>query len=427
MPPESLRPEAYRCRREHPDGPLFVPKGRYTDAGFAVREHEQLWAQSWQLACVEEQVARPGDYLEVQVGRDSILIVRGADDELRAFHNVCSHRGYRLCEGSGNTDLIRCGFHDWCYDLKGRLRGIAYGSRFGELDRERLGLRPVRLDRWGRLVFVNLSDDAPGLEEALDPVPAELEAFRLDEMRCHWAGSVPMEGNWKTTIDAFGEIYHVLGIHPQLQAMMDDSTTRFECWERGHSMMCIPFGVASPAAGQPSESEIFSAYVGTYGNMLDHEASEADSVEVPEGSTARAHAEQRVCRRAERLGLDFKGFDTSRLLDDWHYLVFPNLIFNVHAEIYTIFRARPGPDPDRSAFDFFFFSRRPKHAEDEVVPPQFTHFEGKTGIEVLDQDLDGIARVQAGLRSSGFSDMIFGNFENRLANMHEELDRRLAL
>jgi phenylpropionate dioxygenase-like ring-hydroxylating dioxygenase large terminal subunit len=295
------------------------------------------------------------------------------------------------------------------------------------VDRAALGLRPARLERWGRLVFVNLDPGAPPLAQALAPVPEELAAFRLDEMRCHWAGTVPMAGNWKTTIDAFGEIYHLLGVHPQMKPMMDDLHTRFECWPNGHSMMCIPFGVPSPLAGKVSEREVFQSYVYTYGGLLDHEPSDHEKVDVPHGRSARQHAEQRVAARGRRLGLDYSGFDTSRLLDDWHYLLFPNLIFNVHAEMYTIFRATPDADPERSSFDFFFFRRVAAAERDEQARPRFTRFEGRTGIEVLDQDLDGIARVQAGLRSSAFREMTFGNFETRLANMHQELDRRLGL
>ena len=417
----------FRCHRDAQDGPVLVPKGRYTDPAFAALEHERLWPRAWQLACVEEQVPGAGDYVEVPIGRDSVLVVRGTDGELRAFHNVCSHRGYRLCEGTGSLEEIRCGFHDWCYDLKGRLRGMPYAARFGAVDREALGLRPVKLDRWGRMVFVNLDAQAPPLAESLAPVPAELEAFRLDEMRCHAAGTVPMQGNWKTTIDAFSEIYHLLGIHPQMKPMMNDLDTHFACWERGHSMMCIPFGVPSPIVGKISEREVFQSYVYTYGGLLDHDAADFEAVDVPEGLSARQHAEQRVAARGARLGLDYGGFDTSRLLDDWHYLVFPNLIFNVHAEMYTIFRATPGQGPDQSSFDFWFFRRLPAGERDAQPKPEFTVFTGKTGIEVLDQDLDGIARVQAGLQSSGFRDMIFGNFETRLANMHQELDRRLEL
>ena len=192
-------------------------------------------------------------------------------------------------------------------------------------------------------------------------------------------------------------------------------------------MMCIPFGRNSPILGKLTEREIFNAYVETYGHMLDHDPSEAGSLDLPEGVSARQHAEHRVKARGERLGLDYRGFETSRLLDDWHYLVFPNLIFNVHAEMYTIFRAIPGASPGTSAFDFFFFRRLPADGREGHAKPAFTRFEGHTGIEVLDQDLDGIARVQRGLQSPGFEDLVFGNFEIRLANMHQELDRRLEL
>ena len=415
----------YGIRRE-PQGPVQVPAGRYTDEEFARLERERLWPRVWQLACVEEQVAEPGDWIEYRVGEDSYVIVRGKDAELRAFHNVCSHRGFRICEGSGNSSELRCGFHHWRYDLDGTLRGVSLGRQFGPLDRKALGLKPVRVQTWGRLVFLNPSPEGPELEEFLGEMPGQLAAFELDAVSCESTLSIPVEGNWKTTVDAFNEIYHAQGIHPQMDAMLDDVNTSYRCWPGGHSMMCIPFGVASPRLGpEVTEREVLDSYFLNYGAMIGKRP--GDEIPLEPGTRPRDYLIERIRRRAKERGLDYSRFDDSQVIDDWHFVAFPNLVFNVHADFYTVFRARPGAHPNTSFFDFWMFRRlAPDHPRAFAAPPH-QELEGGTRItEVLDQDLDGIARVQAGLRSSGLDALVFGNLEQRLTHLHGELDRWLG-
>ncbi len=114
---------------------VTIPAYRYTSGAFAALEHERLWPRVWQLACSLDHVASAGDFHELRIGPISVLVVRGADDELRAFQNACRHRGSALCEGTGTglTEL-RCPFHRWSYDLDGRLREVPSRREFGALD-----------------------------------------------------------------------------------------------------------------------------------------------------------------------------------------------------------------------------------------------------------------------------------------------------
>jgi len=143
--------------------PVTVPAYRYISPQFAALERERLWPRVWQLACTVDHVANAGDFYEYRSGRASAVIVRGDDGELRAFQNVCLHRGNELCSGSG-TGLteIRCSYHRWCWDLGGRLREVPSRREFGVLNDD-YPLIDVQVGTWGPMVFVNLDRDAEPL------------------------------------------------------------------------------------------------------------------------------------------------------------------------------------------------------------------------------------------------------------------------
>jgi hypothetical protein len=149
--------------------------------------------------------------------------------------------------------------------------------------------------------------------------------------------------------------------------------------------------------------------------------------------SARDYAVSRVRQRCADSDVDISDLRDDQVIDDFHVLAFPNLIFNTHSEMHTLFRARPGVVPGKSSFDFYLFHRLPSTADgngfgaghakgplDHIDYP-----EGSRITEVLDQDLDGIARVHAGLLSAGITEVSFADFECRLTAMHTELDQYL--
>src|ERR1700721_2244346 len=150
-----------------PQRPALVPAVRYYAAAFAQLEVERMWPKVWQLACTVDHVAEPGDYFEYRCGPYSLLIVRGDDGTLRAFQNVCRHRGNSLCAGSGaGLRELRCGYHGWTWDLCGVLKRVPNRKGFGTLQMSEFPLFAARVDVWERLVFVTLV-----------PNPAPLAAF----------------------------------------------------------------------------------------------------------------------------------------------------------------------------------------------------------------------------------------------------------
>src|SRR3984957_7653104 len=204
-------------------GPVTIPASRYIDPGFADLELRRLWPRVWQLACSTDHVARPGDAFEYRCGPYSTLIVRGDDGVLRAFQNVCRHRGSAICDGAatGLTEL-RCPFHRWAWDLAGRLREGPSRRDFGSLPAEDYGLFPVTVDTWGPMGFVDPSTRAGTLPDSLEGVPPDIALPGLDQFHCRVLDPVPVPGNGKVIRGGFSETYHVQGLHREMLPSVDD-------------------------------------------------------------------------------------------------------------------------------------------------------------------------------------------------------------
>ncbi|MEI7292832.1 aromatic ring-hydroxylating dioxygenase subunit alpha [Paraburkholderia tropica] len=177
---------------------------------------EAIFRQHWIQVAVEPEVPEPGDYVTVELGGDSILIVRDDDMQVRAFHNVCRHRGARLCnEQKGTVGNIVCPYHSWTYNLTGELM---FAEHMGEqFDRCKHSLKPVHVQNLAGLIFVCLADDPPAdfamMRAAMEPylLPHDLPA-------CKVAAQVDIieKGNWKLVMENNRECYHCVANHPEL-------------------------------------------------------------------------------------------------------------------------------------------------------------------------------------------------------------------
>ncbi len=186
-----------------PEAPYRIPAERYTSAEFAALENERLWPRVWQVACSVDHVSTSGDAVDCRLGPLSALVVRGSDGRLRAFQNVCRHRGNTICEGNrrGLTEL-RCPYHRWAWDLDGGLREVPSRRGFGALPTGELGLVPVSVDQWGPLVFVNFdpaaapcSTGSKACQATLPgPVSRSSAAWSPPPPRCH------ATGRWSWTV-----------------------------------------------------------------------------------------------------------------------------------------------------------------------------------------------------------------------------------
>lgn len=201
-----------------------LPGRYYHDPAVFAAERERIFSRAWVCAGHTSQLAAPGDFRAVDVGDESVLVVRGRDGALRAFLNVCRHRGARLCPARGHADgALRCRYHAWSYGLDGTLIGVPNmaGSDF---DRGAFGLLPVHLAVWHGLIFVNIDEAEPV------PLAAQAEAelirrfgetatfarYQLADLRVASTITYEVGGNWKLAVENFLECYHCGPMHPEL-------------------------------------------------------------------------------------------------------------------------------------------------------------------------------------------------------------------
>jgi choline monooxygenase len=199
-----------------------LPNAAYTSEAFLELENERLFARTWVLAGFAHDLPDPGDAVPVSVAGKPVLLVRQKDGAVRAFHNVCRHRGARLlsepCKGRSS---LTCPYHAWRYTLDGKLaaRPHFHGANKHDVieggDAE-LGLAPLRSGQWFDLIFVDLSGEAPPLEEHLAPMTRRLAGYDLSVLRHAGHLTFEVEANWKLVHENFIEPYHVFAVHPGL-------------------------------------------------------------------------------------------------------------------------------------------------------------------------------------------------------------------
>jgi choline monooxygenase len=453
---------------EYPDGVRFaedialsraetrIPKERYTSPAFARREAERLWKQVWQMACRAEDIPAGGDYVEYCIGDQSFLVVRGHDGTVRAFANVCRHRGNTLRTGSGRCNQIRCRYHGWTWALDGRLTDIPDRHLTVEVDDEDYRLAEAAVGEWAGFIFIHPDRrHAPPLADFLDELPAQLAPYHLERMRATTDITLRLACNWKVAIEAFLEVYHVQKIHPQLMPRVDDVNTAFELIGE-HSRMIVPYGVPSMRLEDIDPVRTYRAFGESSSALLTNAAGSVPAE--PNGETAhtppapplpaelfdeegrlvgdqtvRAYLIEQTRRKGEAMGHDYSGLSDAQLIYDWHYFIFPGLVFNTHAGGFYLFRIRPavtpgfGADPDSCLFDLFIF-RWP----DETAPPpeRVPHLEADPATtsfgKVLDQDFANLPGVQRGLHSDLLSEVTLLTSEVRIVHLHRVLDRYLT-
>ncbi len=193
-------------------GPLFYDPRVYD------LEIRRLFHRSWQCIAREDDLREPGDYLTVEVGGSGVLLVRGKDGRLGAFHNVCRHRGTRLVEtvsGRGMA-VLRCPYHAWSYDLNGSLLAAPHMDGIEDFHKQDSGLLPVALESWRGFVFVNLDRKARPLRAFLGEFTRRAAPYPLERLRRARRVVYDINANWKLVVQNADECYHCAGVHPQL-------------------------------------------------------------------------------------------------------------------------------------------------------------------------------------------------------------------
>jgi phenylpropionate dioxygenase-like ring-hydroxylating dioxygenase large terminal subunit len=194
-----------------------LPSDWYTDPAIFQREQERIFERSWQYVGPASRVERPGSFFSTQIGRVPVVVVRTKSGDLAAHVNVCPHRGNLVAHGEGDRRLLQCGYHGWTFELDGALRNAPRSETECGFDKSGLGLRPVRLETWGPLMFVNLDIGAEPLLETIGGLVdlAEERGFDLDRHPLRASREFTIATNWKVTLDNNTECYHCSTVHPE--------------------------------------------------------------------------------------------------------------------------------------------------------------------------------------------------------------------
>lgn len=412
-----------------PPSPTLVPAERYYSPEFAALEVQRMWPRVWQVACMVDHVAEPGDYFEYRCGPYGVLIVRGEDGSLRAFQNACRHRGNSLCVGSGSgLRELKCGYHGWTWDLAGALKRVPDRKGFGALHMSDFPLVAARVDTFEGMVFVNLDLDAMPLAEYLDEIPRDIAWCRIGDFRWYATLTVEVEANWKTIADGYSETYHIQTLHPELLRCVDDVHSPQQIW-RHAGKSDQPYGVPSPRFdGELSDEDVWDAYVYTQGALMGASAGTPfPAADRQPGQTVADLIAAHTRSFAAGRGVDLDWADTDRVTRLHQYNVFPNMTFLANADHLTIMTSRPGPDPDHGELTMFLMTRMPPGAgHNKPTDVRVPAGDAEPGI-VLTQDIRVLPGLQRGLHQPGFTHLVLSSEERRVINMHRNLERYLDL
>ena len=197
---------------------MSLPGWLYYDPEFFEAEKRAFLRAAPQIVCHQSEIASPGEWRSLEYLGESIIVIRGDDGVVRAFSNVCRHRGSRLVDGTGGcAKVLTCPYHAWSYARDGRLVGIPHRAEYPGINPDQLGLVPVGLENWRGFLFVALEPGAPSVAEMMVPYEEEVEPYRFEDLRA--IGRVsnrPRKLNWKTIADNYSDGLHIPIGHPGL-------------------------------------------------------------------------------------------------------------------------------------------------------------------------------------------------------------------
>jgi phenylpropionate dioxygenase-like ring-hydroxylating dioxygenase large terminal subunit len=247
-----------------PELAYTLPSRFFYDDGVFQDEKRRIFYRAWHAVAHENELDAPGAFVTFHIFDQSVIVIRGEDGQIRAFHNVCQHRGNRLIEErrGKRQGVIRCGYHSWCYGTDGELRAAPRSERLRAFDRKDFGLKPVQVERLGRFVFVNLDPEAEALAEIASGAEAEMRRYLpdLDRMRLVEEADVIVPANWKVIMDNSIEGYHFSRsgpVHKHLARLIDFKRYELKAYGKWWTYIGPPKPGANSAYGESLEGTAY--------------------------------------------------------------------------------------------------------------------------------------------------------------------------
>ena len=423
----------------------------YISREYAAAERDKLWRKVWLQAGRVEDLPEIGSYITYDILDNSLLIVRTAADTIKAFYNVCSHRGRRLVDtpigahhAEGKRANFVCGFHAWTYNLEGQCTYIMDREDWrGKLTDQRTRLGKVKVDTWGGWIWVNLDPDAGPLREYLEPAASLLDPFELQNMRYRWRRWIIFDCNWKVALEAFNETYHVPGTHPEFMRFGN-----FVGWGRpqgkhSHTGYDAPKGMDENKAklrlGAGADPRKSTAEMQVYTweqvntNTTETLVSAAKRLvdELPEQTPADKvlrHWLDSARRDDEQRGVFWPTIDPvtiGRSGNSWQ--IFPNFQIGHALNNALCYSARPyGFDPDKCIFEAVVYELFPKDKHPRTAWEYLAADDPKWG-SVLPQDFANMAALQRGMKNGGFRGALPNpKAEGAVSGLHRNLARYMS-
>ena len=423
----------------------------YISPEYARAERDRLWRKVWLQAGRVEELPEVGSYITYDILDDSVLIVRTDTDTIKAYHNVCPHRGRRLVDtppgarnAKGKKLRFVCGFHAWTFDVDGVCTHLQFKDDWGDkLTDERTSLGKVQVDTWGGWVWINLNPGCEPLRDYLEPAASMLDPFELQNMRCRWRKWIIFDCNWKVALEAFNETYHVPGTHPEFMRF-----GQFVGWARAqgkHSNIGydapkgldenqakLRLGAGSDPRKSTAEMQRYTwEQVNTNTTMTLVKAAERLVDELPEDTPADEvlkHWLDSARRDDEARGVVWPTVDPAHVArSGTSWQIFPNFQIGHAVNNALCYQARPyGYDPDKCIFEVSVYELYPTGEEPETEWEYVPADDPRWG-SVLPQDFSNMAAVQQGMKNVGFRGTLPNpKMEGAVANLHRNLARYMG-
>jgi phenylpropionate dioxygenase-like ring-hydroxylating dioxygenase large terminal subunit len=446
--------------------PLIFPVEAYISREYAEAEAERLWTKVWQQAGRVEEIPNVGNYITYNICHDSILIVRTAPDTIKAYHNVCPHRGRRLvgnnCGGGygvlpqskgehsacGRQSRFVCSYHGWTFDLDGKAAYILDKEDWkGALSHERTSLTPVQVDTWGGWIWINMDLKAGPLRGYLEPIATLLDPFQFDKMRYRFRQWGVFDCNWKVALEAFLEPYHVAGTHPQLTKYGDfyawshalglHGNDGYDTKEHTADDTAAKTTVHRAAKGDDARVTIakmqqeFWDTIGASTTETLVKAAHRLVDELPAGTPA-AEVHHHWIESAQRddaaRGVIWPEITDEQMAKAGLALsIFPNMNLIPGPTFSLYYRVRPyGTDPDKCIYEAVALDRFPEGQEPKT-DWTFAEQDLSKWPYVIAQDISNMVEVQRGLKSHGFHGCLPNPWQERkVTNLHRNLARYMG-
>lgn len=425
--PQFLREDAYHCLGSEP-----LSTDRYTSPEFFQREIDKMWPNVWQFSAREEDILRPGDVVVYENAGRSYLLTRQEDGSVRAFHNVCLHRGRKLRTASGSVGEFKCPYHGFAWKLDGALKNIPSRWDFPHVEDSAMQLPEAQVESWGGYIFIRENAGGPSLEEFLAPLPQHFLRWQPERRTTTaWVAKV-VPANWKAVAEAFMEAFHVVATHPQIMPFTGDANTKYSFWGDNVNLAITPFGTTSPhiGDGELTQQEVMNAFLKYNGRVVP----ENGTITVPEGRSAReVMGDFNRKRFGELAGVELDYASDAEVQDALTYNVFPNMAPWGGFSPAVLYRWRPWPDQDHTLMEVRILSpvaEGQPMAASVLMRTLEAHESWASALGVLggviDQDMGNLPHVQAGMKLSKTKLLQLGNYQEvRIRHFHQTLDKYL--